>query len=419
MIAPAVRRVERPRPVARAGSAVHPLLRGALYLFFASIPFEMPQRSIPVEVPTLTGCILLLAALLQPSIAFRKIPSAVIAFGAFLIVAIASAVLNGMQHAPDLFTLVAELTQLVLLMWVIFNLFADERALRGTLLVFAAACVARAAIQLLGIAVTRLPVYASFTASSPSAYRVTTFGQNPNLSAMIFAAGIVVLLGLDLPGGARLHRLRVVTWPLAALLAVAIVQGGSRGGLLCALVGIATFALRGRTPLHRVRNALVASIAVVLLGWGALQSHVMRERLTQSEEGELSGRGRIYTLLWHMLRERPLVGWGLVANEYELGRRLDDPRYVSRDAHNLFLDLFTSVGLLGAMPFLIGLGLAVRGAWHARAGPLGLLPLGVLLAVLTGTLSGTWIASKILWIALTLALAAGAHWASRPELGTA
>jgi hypothetical protein len=35
-------------------------------------------------------------------------------------------------------------------------------------------------------------------------------------------------------------------------------------------------------------------------------------------------------------------------------------------------------------------------------------------AILIGTMSGTWIASKILWLCLTVALAAGTHWSSRP-----
>jgi hypothetical protein len=48
------------------------------------------------------------------------------------------------------------------------------------------------------------------------------------------------------------------------------------------------------------------------------------------------------------------------------------------------------------------------------ARPLGVMPLAMVGAILIGTLSGTWIASKILWLCLTVALAAGAHWSSRP-----
>ena len=87
--------------------------------------------------------------------------------------------------------------------------------------------------------------------------------------------------------------------------------------------------------------------------------------------------------------------------------------------HNLLLELLSTSGVIGTIPFLIGLGLCLRGAWRARRGPVGLIPLAMLAAVLTGTLSGTWIISKILWLALAVALAAGAHWAgpAQPQAG--
>lgn len=396
-------------------SAVNPVVRAALYLYVASIPFEMPQRSLPLEVPTLTGFVFLVVTLLQPSVVYRRIPGALLAFAAFLFAGLASAVVNDVQHGPpDLLKFIVDLAQVALLLWAIVNLLGDARTLRGVLLSFAAACTLRAAIQVLGIAVNRLPVYDSYTASTPSGYRLTTFGQNPNLSAMILAAGIVTLVGLR---RSRSLPLRILVWPIAALIALAIIQGGSRGGLLCVLVGLAVFAFEGTDAQRRLRHAVVALLAVACLGWGALHSSMMRERLTQSESGDLSGRGDIYALLWDMTREHPFFGWGLVGNQFELGRRLNDPRYVSRDAHNLLLDLVTSAGVIGATPFLFGLGLCIRGAWRARAGPLGVVPLAMLAAVLTGTLSGTWIASKILWLALAVALAAGAYWTA-PILGS-
>ena len=36
-------------------------VRAALYLFVLSIPFEMPNRTIPIEIPTLFGSLFLLA----------------------------------------------------------------------------------------------------------------------------------------------------------------------------------------------------------------------------------------------------------------------------------------------------------------------------------------------------------------------
>jgi hypothetical protein len=38
-----------------------------------------------------------------------------------------------------------------------------------------------------------------------------------------------------------------------------------------------------------------------------------------------------------------------------------------------------------------------------------MLPLAMLMAVLTGCISGTWIASKVLWFVLAVAIGAGAY----------
>jgi len=46
--------------------ASFPMSQIALYLLIASIPFEYPERSIPLEIPTLTGAVFLLATLLLP-----------------------------------------------------------------------------------------------------------------------------------------------------------------------------------------------------------------------------------------------------------------------------------------------------------------------------------------------------------------
>mgnify|MGYP003578028513 CR=1 FL=1 len=87
-------------------------------------------------------------------------------------------------------------------------------------------------------------------------------------------------------------------------------------------------------------------------------------------------------------------------------------RRPSRDAHNLFGELFTTSGVFGAVPFIIGLGLAFASAWRARKGALGFLPFALLSAVFMGCLSGTWIATKILWFVIGIAVAAGMWWSS-------
>ncbi|HEX9579697.1 MAG TPA: O-antigen ligase family protein [Gemmatimonadales bacterium] len=382
-------------------SAVNPVVRAALYLFVFSIPFEMPDRTIPIEVPTLTGFILLFSTVLNPSACFRRIPAAIWCFGIYLWTFLVGMAMHRVQFEVLAVELFLALLQLALLFWVIHNLLADRGAMAGALIAFVAAVALRAGIQVLGIGTTAHAVYTGGA-------RITAFGQNANLSAMILAAGLAAVVGLR--ATARpFPRLGLLTWPIALVIGVAIIQTGSRGGLLCALAGLAIFAFRGQTAWQRVRNGIVTVGGLALLAWGALHSAVMGPRITQAEEGQLAGRERIYPAAMEMFAERPWFGWGPVDNQLEVARRIDEAKRGRRDAHNLLLELLTATGVIGAVPFLAGVFLCVRRAWVARAGPLSVMPLAMLVAVFTGTVSGTWIASKILWLTLAFALAAGAH----------
>ena len=394
-------------------SRVHPIVRWSLYLYILSIPFELPRRGgFPVEIPTLTGALFLVAALLNIGTCYRTLHKAALWFLLHLwILAVLAAVYTA-EHTGLVLQELALFLQVVLLLVTMVNLLADPRILRGALLAVVISIAARAAVQVAGIAATSMAEWGG-------GQRVTAFGQNANLSAMILSAGLVAVLGLRAPADQRLPRFGLLTWPLAAVLGMALVQTGSRGGLLCAMVGVATFALApGQRLRRRVLNALIGALALGALIWGAFQNTAMRNRLTNAEGGNLAGREYIYPGAIELITERPLFGWGTIENQFELSRHLllDTARFPSRDVHNLLLELLSTSGVVGTIPFLVGVALCLRGAWRARRGALGLVPLAMLLAVLTGTLSGTWIVAKVLWLVMAFGAAAGTHWTASPAI---
>jgi O-antigen ligase len=81
-----------------------------------------------------------------------------------------------------------------------------------------------------------------------------------------------------------------------------------------------------------------------------------------------------------------------------------------RDTHNLGLELMTSTGLVGTIPFLIGMGLCVLAAWRARRGEQGVLPMAMIALVLVGNLSGNFLVFKLYWVMLAFAVASAATW---------
>ena len=402
--------VSIPRVQARTGVRVNALVRLALLLYTLSIPFEIPHRSFPIEVTTATGLIFLLTTLLNPSACYKRIPAPLLWFAAYLWILAISAIVNGVDEVDAVVKHFLSLAQLLLLFWTMTNVLEDARALRGFLVALVVACVVRAGIQILGIGATRREVWTG-------GERITALGQNANISAMILAAGIITIVGLYITRSSWLPRFGVFTWGLAMLMGWAIIQTGSRGGLICVVAGLAMYFFSGRTAKQRLRNAVFGLAGIVILGFGAMHSEMMRNRLDAAEGGNLAGREKIYPALLGMIRQRPLLGWGPIENQYEIGRLIGERKKAKRDAHDLVGELWTTAGIIGTVPFLIGLFLCMRAGWKSRHGALGYLPLAFMTAIGVGCIDGTWIASKILWVTLALAVAAAQRWSDPRTLG--
>jgi O-antigen ligase len=377
----------------KARSAINPFVRAAFYLFVLSIPFELPNRVFPVEIPTITGALFLLATVLQPSTSYRQIPAAVLWFFGYLWMFGFSTLINRSAQTTLVLELFVLLLQLVLVLWAAYNLLGDRTVLRGVLITLAFAVATRAALQVLGIGATVREVWTG-------GERITAFGQNANLSAIIMSVGAVTLLNL---------RPKILTWPIAAVTGLAVIQTGSRGGLICLALGVLVWAVgAGRTAGARLRGLAVGLFVLGVLGFGVLRSDMLRARMLAAEAGSLAGREHIYPAALSMISERPLLGWGPIENQFEIAARIGEEKKDRRDAHNIVLELMSSTGIFGTIPFLIGYLLCLRSAWHARRGPVGILPLALMAVTFMGCMSGTWIASKILWLTLAIALATGA-----------
>lgn len=375
-------------------STVNPVLRIAFYLFILSIPFEMPNRIFPVEIPTITGAVLLLATILSPSASYRRIPGSVFWFFAYLWMFGLSTLVNTTIYTSLVLQLFLLMLEVVWVFWVASNLLRDRTVMRGVLITLAFAVTIRAGLQVLGIGATARAVWTG-------GERITAFGQNANLSAIIMSVGALILLNL---------RPKLLTWPIVPIIGLAIIQTGSRGGLMCLVLGLLVWAIgSGRTMAARLRGVVAGLVVLAVLGIGVWRSDMLRTRLLASaEQGSFAGRELIYPAAISMISERPVLGWGPIGNQFEIAARIGEEKKDRRDAHNLVLDLMSSTGILGTIPFLIGYVLCWRSAWRARRGPYGILPLSLMAVTFMGSMSGTWIAGKILWLTLSIAVATGA-----------
>lgn len=388
------------------------VLQGGLYLLVASIPFEYPERTIPLEIPTLTGTIFLLGTLLHPRRCYGRLPSAALWFGAYLVAFLIAMVTSSGEHASEALSEYVIVVQGVLVFLAAFNLMRDETVATRALVTLVAACAVRATLPLFGLVRTTSAVWTG-------GERVSALGQNANSAAMILAAGLVALVGLAFIGHRKTGWRLALTGSLAALLGFAVLETGSRGGLAALLAGVLLFALAANTLGSRLRNGAIAVLAVSLLVVATFRLPMMKNRLEESlRTGDLAGREQLYPALWTMFLEKPVLGWGPVDNTYELALRVGQRDRPRRAAHNSVLELLTASGLVGATLFLIGAWLSVRSAWLARRGGHGVLPLALLGSLFVSNMSGDWLASKLLWVVLAYALASG-KWsakASRPVI---
>ena len=239
--------------------------------------------------------------------------------------------------------------------------------------------------------------------------RVTAFGQNANFSAILLAAGLVTLVGLTYGRRGTSRAMRVATWPIGAFIGAAIIETGSRGGLIALGGGlVALMFTAGGNLKVRVRNGLVTLLALGVLAYAAFTATVMKNRLeATAETGTLAGREQLWPSLVDMALEKPLAGWGPINNQYEVAARTTDMAREHRDAHNLWLELLTALGLAGAVPFLIGLGICVVAAWRGRTSAYGIVPFALIALFLVANISTNLVAYKPFWWVLALAFASG------------
>lgn len=377
------------------------LLQGGLYLLVASIPFEYPDRSIPLEIPTLTGAVFLLITLLHPRRCYGRVPAPVLWFGAYLAVFLISLIAGGGDYATEAISELVVVLQGVLVLLAATNLMQDERVARRALLTLVAACSVRAALPFVGLGRTSSAVWTG-------GERISALGQNANSAAMILAAGLIALIGLSLMRNRKSVAALVIASLLATLIGLAVLETGSRGGLAALVGGVMVFALAANTWQQRLRNGVIAVLGITVLSLAILRQPMMKNRLVDSvTTGNMAGREQLYPALWTMFLERPVLGWGPITNTQELALRIGERERPRRAAHNILLELLTASGLVGAIPFLVGVGIAVRNAWRARHGKHGVLPLALLGTLFLANMSGDWLASKLLWLVIAYALASG------------
>jgi O-antigen ligase len=403
-------------------ATIHPVVVAAFCLCLASFPFEFPMRTFRYEVPTMTTSLFLLTTLFQPRACyFNYIPGSIWWLAVFLYTDALALALNGWHSFPDMAQEVLLLIQALLFFWACINVLRHDHVARAALWSFVIACIVRALLPFVGVGRTGEAVWTG-------GERITAFGQNANWSAKLLSTGVIVLVGLMYVHPRAPKRLHWLAMAGIAGMGLAIVDTGSRGGLLALAIGLLAFAFgpaAGRSRWTVLRNGFIGVASVVFLAVMAMRTEVMRNRFQDTAStGNMAGREVLFPTLWGMFLERPWTGWGLQNNQFELADRIAEQDRLKRDSHNLVLEVLTTAGIVGAVPFFIAMGLIVRAGWRARFGPHGITPIALLVLNGAGAMSGNPITNKLFWLTMAYAVAAAvplvrqARAAARPARST-
>ena len=374
-------------------------IRWLFYAFVLSLPFETVVEG-TMEPTTILGALLVAGTLLQPGIFLRWPPKGFWCFIIYLYLFVTISLLEPSAYRTISMFNIMLLSQLTLLGWIGFCLMRDHKTAERALLVFAIGCVILAVLQITGLAARGVE------ADRAAIVRVTAFGFHPNNLARILMLGLLAIIGVAMARAKGLARPLLITSPLVLLLCIALVQTGSRGGLLALGAGVMTLVLRRGTILMKVLNGMGLLVLLAIFLFAAMQSDIMRSRFEETlEDGDLARRDLIYPTAFQMFQERPWMGWGPVNSTFELGTRLGHPEEETKNPHNIILYGLVSTGIIGTIPLLVGMGFACANAWKTRNGPHGILPLAMVVSVLIANMSGLWLFNKLHWLVMSYAMA--------------
>ena len=267
------------------------LVQLAFYGFVLSIPLESPDRTIPVELHTLTGAIFLAVALLQPHICFRRPPAPFWLFAIYLYVWSTLGVLIGTRDASEFGSMFLLYLEELLLFWTAYNLMRDELIAKKSLLVFILSCGVMALLLRYG--------YLETPSESEARYagRLSGMGQNPNNLAGNFALAILTVIGLAYGANKQLLKFRSLYLLLIPLMGMCLIHTTSRGGFMAFGVGLLAFFLKRGDVRARVKTFLTLPLLLLVFIWASYYTGSMWNRYKNTvETGNMSVREKYFQM---------------------------------------------------------------------------------------------------------------------------
>ena len=361
--------------VALSRVSTRPLLgycRWALAVTIACLPLYVVRYRVgPIPTTLLETLILLTAALYVASLVqagswrLRRTPLE-IPTALLLLAAIISVFVSG-DHVGALGLLRAYFLEPVVLFYVGLDVLDTPRDMRVIAGAFVAGATLFAILNLGAWAIAlaeRQPIVLS---NAPEALYAS-----PNAVALFLEPAVAIAAGFAMYANSRTDRGAALIALLFLLPSMVLTL--SRAGLLTlavlALVAVVTI-VRRRIKLLLLGGAVAAGIVISQVPW------VARRMANQFDPGNANntfeGRLRIWKDTLHMLRDHPVFGAGLRAYTQVVTPYVTDKdRYgVPLYAHDIWLSMWSEIGLLGLVAFIALVALLLWKGWRGFASARG------------------------------------------------
>ena len=239
--------------------------------------------------------------------------------------------------------------------------------------------------------------------------RYFAVSQDPNNLASYFAITACVIIAIIITKRTTsFDRYNIIRWIAVYLLLTAIMLTGSRGGSVVLMLGILTNIFLSINLKKSVRLLLVVfSTSILLYSIVTLFGETVIHRFRNVIEREQPiTRVEIAKESVYLLLENPIFGVGPVEYASALGSRLGT---ASKSSHNTYLRVLLETGIIGFIPFILGIGMTLKMAYANRTNRFGIIMLVFLVTLLVSFLFLEWTHRKITWIILGLATNTSLH----------
>lgn len=322
------------------------ILASSFVLFIISLPLDNILVTTPFASFGLTkiaGYIFFLACIINFSKIIKNVNVPTYLFLIYLVYLIAQMIVINIDNYNFVINRIITFMQLLLLFFVLSNIFSDEQ-FRNLFVLFYTLAIVLVAIISINFNVDLI----GETKFGPHD-RLSYFGQDGNSSGGQIGVSIVLMLSY-------LKKNQIKNWKSIlsiisiCILSYTLAKTGSRGAVL-ALISSLTIGIIAYPRAYINRPFIISIILFVAVIWitYATDPYLYNRWVLTVYEAHDGHRLALLSIGWDLFMERPLFGFGMYENMLEIAKMMGLSGVFG--AHSMPLNILTEVGLVGGLPY--------------------------------------------------------------------